>query len=64
MCGHVLNYTLIEGYTRLNMGIRKPKSSAPIGAWPPAPPRSQPVQLFSTAACWLQTFCYLHSMNE
>eukprot|EP00965_Chrysotila_dentata_P194305 6176299-Pleurochrysis_carterae.AAC.1 len=64
MCGHVLKYALTEGYTRLNMGIKKPKSSAPIGAWPPAPAWSQPVQLFSTAACWLQIFYYLHSMND
>eukprot|EP00965_Chrysotila_dentata_P062826 2081550-Pleurochrysis_carterae.AAC.1 len=46
------------------MGIWKPKSSAPIGAWHPAPPRSQPVQMFSTAACWLQTSYHLHSMND
>eukprot|EP00965_Chrysotila_dentata_P173395 5724317-Pleurochrysis_carterae.AAC.2 len=64
MCGHVLNYTLTEGNTRLDMGIRKPKSSALIDAWTPAPPRSQPVQLFSIAACWLQTRYYLHTMNE
>eukprot|EP00965_Chrysotila_dentata_P040376 1339846-Pleurochrysis_carterae.AAC.1 len=47
MCGHVLNYTLTEGYTRLNMGIRKPTSSALIGAWPPAPPRSH----YSQCSC-------------
>eukprot|EP00965_Chrysotila_dentata_P249817 6209086-Pleurochrysis_carterae.AAC.2 len=46
------------------MGIRKPKPSAPIGAWLPAPTRSQPVQLFSTAACWLQSSYCHHRMNE
>eukprot|EP00965_Chrysotila_dentata_P238523 6202562-Pleurochrysis_carterae.AAC.4 len=64
MCGHALNYTLTEGYTRLDLGIRKPKSSGLIGAWPPAPPRLQPVKLHVLNCCMLASELLLSSEHE